>query len=332
VKRILILGVAALVLAVLAPSIGTQGVSGLAVAQAQTPTDPADPADPAYRWPALIDEALEEASERGIEVLVEVTRAPRWANGGRPTNWAPRRPAAFAAFAEAASRRYPGVSHWLIWGEPSRHENFRPLRRVVFGRRVPPRARRGPRLYARILDGAYGRLKAVDRSDLVIGGNTFTTGDAPPRSFVKLLRLPNGRPPRMDLYGHNPFTARQPALKLPALNHGWVDFGTLDTLVRAIDRNLGRRPGGGRLRLFLGEWTLPTDHANREFNFWVTRKLQARWLAQALRVTRRWKRIYSLAWLELYDEPPNSNGDEVNRGLLDHRGNKKPSYAAFKKG
>ena len=45
-KRILILGVAALVLAVLAPSIGTQGVSGLAVAQAQTPTDPADPRRP----------------------------------------------------------------------------------------------------------------------------------------------------------------------------------------------------------------------------------------------------------------------------------------------
>jgi hypothetical protein len=47
VKRTLILGVAALVLAVLAPSIGTQGVFGTAVAQAGTSvTDPAAPVDP----------------------------------------------------------------------------------------------------------------------------------------------------------------------------------------------------------------------------------------------------------------------------------------------
>jgi hypothetical protein len=51
------------------------------------------------------------------------------------------------------------------------------------------------------------------------------------------------------------------------------------------------------IRLFLAEFTLPTDHANHEFNFWVTRKVQANWLAAALRITRRWSRIYALGWI-----------------------------------
>ena len=46
VKRILLLGLAALAVAVFAPSLGTQSVTGTSVAQAQEAQDPADPADP----------------------------------------------------------------------------------------------------------------------------------------------------------------------------------------------------------------------------------------------------------------------------------------------
>jgi hypothetical protein len=290
------------------------------------PANPRDPTDPVYTWPAEVDDAIAEGEKHGIRVMLTITGAPRWANGGRKWNWAPRRPGDFADFAEAASKRYPGVRYWLVWGEPSRRANFRPIKRVGLGQRITRAQRKAPRLYARILDAAYGRLKAVNRQDLIVGGNTFTTGEVPPMIWVKLLRLPSGRPPRMDLYGHNPFTLRRPVLSQPASNHGWVDFGSLDTFARAIDRNLGHK------RLFLSEWTLPTDHENHEFNFWVTRKVQARWLSIALGVTRRWRRIYSLGWLSLYDETPNRRGDQVNRGLLDYKGNKKPSYRAFKRG
>ena len=47
VKRILTMGLAVLALALVAPAIGINLVSGSGVAQAQTePADPADPADP----------------------------------------------------------------------------------------------------------------------------------------------------------------------------------------------------------------------------------------------------------------------------------------------
>jgi hypothetical protein len=44
------------------------------------------------------------------------------------------------------------------------------------------------------------------------------------------------------------------------------------------------------------------------------------------------KRIYTLAWYSLYDDPPMANGMEVNRGLLRRSGKKKPAYTAFRRG
>src|SRR5215210_5730344 len=83
------------------------------------PRHPRDPADPAYRWPAEIDRAVSEGRKYGIAVSLAVYRTPAWANGGRPNNWAPRRPGDLADFMMAASRRYPGVRHWMVWIEPT---------------------------------------------------------------------------------------------------------------------------------------------------------------------------------------------------------------------
>jgi hypothetical protein len=290
------------------------------------PRRPSDPTDPAYHWSEEIDFAIREGRRHRIRVALTLTQAPRWADGGRSSEWAPRRAKDFAAFARAAARRYPRVRLWQIWGEPSRQHNFKPLPRFEAT---------GPRRYARILDATYASLKQESGRNLVIGGNTFTTGDVSPRQFIRSMRLPSGRPPRIDLYGHNPFTLRQPALRKGPLGHGFADFSDLDTLARWIDRDLGR-PRGGPIKLFLSEFTIPTDHANHEFNFWVTRKVQARWLEAALRITHRWRRIYALGWIALYDESPRgpggTPGDEVNRGLLTHEGERKPAYRAYKQG
>jgi hypothetical protein len=82
----------------------------------------------------------------------------------------------------------------------------------------------------------------------------------------------------------------------------------------------------------LSELFWPTDHPNHEFDFWVARWKAASWLTEALQITRRWSRIYTLGWYALYDDPPNAAGDEVNRGLLTYRGKKKPAYRAYKRG
>ena len=296
------------------------------------PARPRNPADPAYRWPADLDYALREARRYGMKVSLLLIWSPSWANGGRDQRWAPTRPKDFADFAAAASRRYPGVKYWMVWSEPSKAGNFQPLAEATTPRRrFTPAQRRGPRIYARMLDSAYAALKRVGRRDLVIGGNTFTTGTINTLNFIRAMRLPGGRRPRLDLYGHNPFTIRRPDLREDPFRRGYADFSDLDTLAGWVDRYV-RRPGSPRPELFLSEFTLPTDHPNHEFNFYVTREIQASWLARALRIARNWKRIHTLGWLSLYDDPPRPGGDEVNRGLLEQGGARKPSYRAYRKG
>jgi hypothetical protein len=296
------------------------------------PRRPRDPSDAAYRWPAKLNDAVREARRHRMRIAIVLHGAPRWASRRSDPRWAPRRPRDFADFAFAASRRYPGVRLWLIWAEPTRRINFQPLIHERRSRPLTLRMQRGPRLYSRILDASYASLKRRNRRNLVIGGNSFTTGDVSPLNWIRNLRLPNGRPPRMDMYGHNPFSARRPFLDRPPVGYGFADFSDLDLLAAWVDRHLGRPRGVRAMKLFLSELFWPTDHPNHEFNFWVTRRTAASWLGTALRVTRRWSRIYTLGWFSLYDDPPNGRGDDVHRGLLTHRGRKKPAYYAFKRG
>jgi hypothetical protein len=228
-------------------------------------------------------------------------------------------------------RRYPTVRYWMIWGEPSKASRFMPLVKAM-GRTLRPRQMRGPQLYARMLDRAYGALKHEARNDLVIGGNTWTGGEVVPLNFLRAMKLPNGRRPRMDLYGHNPFTLREPNLANGPLGYGMADFSELDALTRWLDRYGYRNPRGRRLRVFISEFVLPTDHVSLDFSFWLSRDTQAKWLKRALAITRRFHRIYTLGYLGLYDDPPRGDGLQVNRGLIDQTGRKKPAYRVFKRG
>lgn len=294
------------------------------------PANPRDPDDRAYRWPTEVDEAVRQARRFGYRVSLLVSGAPRWANGGRDHRWAPRDPRHYADFLEAAAKRWPSVDHWMIWGEPTKPENFQPLARDR-GKPLRTTAQlRGPRIYARLLDAAYVRLHSIDSSNRVIGGNSFTTGTVRPLHWIRALSkaMPGGKAPRMDLYGHNPFSLRRPVLSQRPLGRGYADFGDLDTLVRTLDRYI--RPRGRKLRLFLSEYTLPTDHANHEFNFFLTPLKQAQWLTDAYRTARTYDRIYSLGYLSLFDDAPRTEGDEVMRGLLRLNFLPKPAYQAYK--
>jgi len=220
----------------------------------------------------------------------------------------------------------------MIWSEPTKAQNFQPLS-LSGNRRLRGAALRGPRLYARMLDRAYVALKRVSRRNLVIGGNTFTVGTVSPLRFMQALRLPNGKPPRMDLFGHNPFSARVPKLSQPPLGRGYADLSDLDTLIKWLDRNLRRSsPHQRRLPLFLSEVSMPTGHQNHESNFWLSEATHAAWLRRALRITRRMSRIYTFGYLGLDDDALRPAGDQVERGLIERSGRRKPGFNVFKRG
>lgn len=292
---------------------------------ARRPRHARDPRDPAYSWPVGLTRTVAEAKRYHIQVALQIIGAPAWANGGKPWNWAPNSPRDYSDFAIAAARRYPSVHLWMIWGEPSRAHNFEPLTPAPRFAKLNAPQRLAPHLYAAILDAAYGALKRVSRSNLVIGGMTYTTGDLSPQQWIENLRLPNGRAPRLDMYGHNPFSYRAPNLSNPTAGEQNIDFSDLGRLARLVDRRLGR-PDNPRPRLFISEWTVPTS-IDQEFNFYVDPLVQARWITDGLQIGGQLPSIYAIGWIHLYDEPPVSYG-----GLIETDGAKKPGYFAWKAG
>ncbi|MGI8428711.1 MAG: hypothetical protein ACR2OB_05270 [Solirubrobacteraceae bacterium] len=290
------------------------------------PRNPRNPNDPAYHWPADIGYALAQAAHYHMRVLLLAIGTPPWANGGRPFNWAPDRAGQFADFLTAAARRYRAVHLWMVWGEPSRGPNFEPLTPVPPGQRTLSATQAtAPHRYAQLLDASYAALKHQSARNLVIGGNTYTTGDISTRQWIENLRLPGGRRPRMDLYGHNPFSFRAPNLANPPSPNGEVDFSDLARLSRLVNRTLA--PPHHSIKLFLSEWTIPTG-PDSEFNFHATRAVQAQWITDAWRIVRHSSFIYALGWIHLFDDAP---GGSMG-GLLDHQGNPKPGFFAFKAG
>jgi hypothetical protein len=185
-----------------------------------------------------------------------------------------------------------------------------------------------------MLEKSFEALKAVRRRNVVIGGNSFSTGEIGPLNWIRYMRLPNGKRPRMDLYGHNPFTLRRPDLRQSLMDpaRGRADFSDLDAIRRLLTRGGYRDSRGKPLRIFISEWTLATDKPNNAFNFYVTRELQARWLGRALRIVRRHHWLYSLGWFQLYDQAPTPDGLEANWGLLDLQGRPKPAFDVFRDG
>ena len=294
------------------------------------PRDARDPRDPAYVWPPNADFAIREAKARGMKVLLMLIQAPTWANSGRDPEYAPDRPSDFAAFARAAARRYPSVRHWMIWGEPSRSNNFKPLVQQPQNTKITAAQKRAPQRYSRLLDAAYGQLKAQRRSNLVIGGNTYVTGEVRPYAWMRAMKLRDGRPPRMDMYGHNPFSSRNPSLANPPSPDDQVDLSDVARFDKAIQRALGK-PRRKTIKLFLSEFTIATAR-DREFNFFVSLATQAKWITNGFKVARKVKNVTGLGWVHLYDEPPDPPREVVNGGLITHDGTRKPGYRAFKRG
>ena len=82
-----------------------------------------------------------------------------------------------------------------------------------------------PRLYARILDAAYGALKGVSRRNLVIGGDTFTTGDIKTGQWMMLAWSDTNPPPS---YAHAWYRIVGAEEDVEAVNdyfyeRGWTD-------------------------------------------------------------------------------------------------------------
>lgn len=148
-----------------------------------------------------------------------------------------------------------------------------------------------------------------------------------PPDFIRWLKLRNGRPLRMDMWGHNPFEARFPRLRDDPLGR-YRGFNDIDTLHKEIKQ--AYRAGHRKVpRLWLSEWTIVSDRPLSLFSgFFVSKREQAVRIKAAYRIASRTPYVAGLGWFTLMDQA--AEDGNAGWGLLKANGAKKHSFNAFK--
>jgi hypothetical protein len=248
---------------------------------AKRPTQTTSDLDPAYNW-AAPDVLLQGLRARGIGAVVTLVGSPRWANGGRASNWAPKSTSSFANFAYAAATRYPWVRRWVIWNEPNKYWQLRPT---------------SPATYTKfLLNPAYAALKRANRANLVGGGVTAPRGGSGSVSPVDWIRGMDRAHARLDAYAHHPY----PVSRLETPTSGGckqcenITMADLDRLLSNVKRAFGAK------RIWLTEYGYQTNPPDRFFG--VSQKTQARYLSEAALRAYRAPRVDMLIHFLVRDE------------------------------
>src|SRR5581483_10056951 len=125
------------------------------------------------------------------EPVLTLLGTPRWANGGRSSNWAPATGATFAAFAAATAKHYPYVRRFLVWNEPNQRRFLRPTSAAVY--------------VTKLLNPAYYAIHRAHPGALVAGGVTApraSYGGVSPIAFIAGMKAAGAH---LDAYAHHPY-------------------------------------------------------------------------------------------------------------------------------
>jgi hypothetical protein len=253
-----------------------------------------------------VDAVLEGLSNHGIAPVVTLYGAPRWANGGRAPNWAPKSGSTFAAFAAAAANRYPWVKLWLVWNEPNQRRWLRPTT---------------PETYVtKLLNPVYVAIHKATPDAKVGGGVTApraSTGGVSPVAWIRGMGAANAR---LDAYAHNPYPLKPFETPLTGgCGHcETITMATLERLQREVSRAFGPLK-----RIWLTEYGYQTSPPDRALG--VSKTLQARYVSEAAYRAFAARNVDMLIQYLYQDEP------EIGRwqsGYIAAGGSVKLSYRA----
>jgi hypothetical protein len=269
--------------------------------------DQLEPRRGVFRWQSA-DGILRGLQVHGIQPVVTIYGAPRWANGGHAPNFAPRSAATFAAFARAAARRYPFVRYWTVWNEPNQRASLRPA---------------SPAVYVRtLLNPAYVAIHGVLGSRAkVAGGMTAprgNTGGVAPLKWVAGMRAAHAR---LDAYAHHPYPTH-PSAESPSAGAcrscGDITLANLPRLIAAVGKAFGAKP------IWLTEYGYQSNPPDRLLG--VPLATQARYVAEAAQRAHALPRVQMLIHFLVRDEPDVARWQS---GLFDAHGAAKPALRAF---
>jgi hypothetical protein len=295
---------------------------------------PEDPNDPSYRWDNS-DEAVVQAVRAGLTPVLQVNDAPEWAQrcttpATLPSAICDPDPAALAAFATAAARRYSGhfaglprVQYWQGLNEPNLSLFFFPQFNTE-GKAL------SPDLYRALINAFYSAVKSVDSSNLVLSAGLGPIAVPPwtmgPMRFARLLLCMTGtRNPHpvsgdcgggvhFDIFAIQPYTTGSPTHEGQVNDVELGDLPKLQTLLRAADR-AGRIKGQfRRTPLWVTEFSWdsqPPDPGG------LPMAIETRWTAEAL--YRAWSAgVSNFFWYSLRDgvrDPGSAFSETLESGL-----------------
>jgi hypothetical protein len=287
------------------------------------PANAADGSDPAYQLQDL-DDLVQKAGLYGMRVLLDITSTPKWANGGKTPNYAPKKLSDLTTFARMIATRYSGrpgskgsVSMYAVWNEPNLQQFLRPQ---FVGKKIV-----GPAIYAKLYKAAYAGIKAGNPTAKVAIGETSAQGrDKPsgtssqtvaPGTFAKLLAQQKGL--RFDAWAHHPYPTALNAKPLEKVKYPNVTLSQLPTFEKALKKAFHRT-----VPIWITEYGHETKPGEPRG---VTTAQQAAYAKQALTFARNDQDVQMFVWFTFRD----SSGNPWQSGLELESGARKPAYAAF---
>jgi cellulase (glycosyl hydrolase family 5) len=279
------------------------------------PARPSNPFDRAYRF-ADLDEFVRNAATRGIAVMLTIWGTPRWANGGKSANVAPRRNADLTSFARAVAGRYDGTHRGIpavLFLTPQYDKKGKPV---------------SPRIYARLYRAAYAGIKAGNPKALVGIGETAPRGRSTrlgkagtqetlaPQTFARLLAATRPKV-RFDAWSHHPYSTlgsgpnervRYPNANLPML----------PIFEQHLDSWFNRES----TPIWVTEYGFQTKPGERKG---VAPARQAAYLRTAVAMARRMPFVKMFVWFIFRDDPTTG----WQSGVLYRNGREKPAADVF---
>jgi hypothetical protein len=292
--------------------------------------DPTNPGDPHYNW-AYLDSGVTEAAQHGLNPLLLVDGAPKWAQRctspiGQTTELCDPDPAALAAFATAAARRYSGtfnglprVQYWEGLNEPNYTGFFFPQFNTEF-------KALSPWLYRALINSFYDAVNAVDPSNVVIGGGLGPTEKkgvniGPMRFTRELLCMKGQTNPkpikgceggvRLDAIDVHSYTTGGPTHEGRPNDVQMGDLAKMQTLLKAADKAGHVQGQFKRTQLWITEFSW--DSAPPDPNG-LPMKILTQWTAEALH--EAWANgVTHFFWYLLRDQPMTGEESVVQSGL-----------------
>ena len=304
------------------------------------PAKPGDHTDPAYQW-ASLDELVQNASARNLEVVMTILGTPPWANRGLSHAFAPRKANMFKQFTKALATRYSGkagfpeVKYYTIGNE------FNTARFLMPQFKNRGKKSVAPAIYVNkfILPGKRGLRAGNRRAEIGIGvtsprgrkkNRAKGAGQHFPAEFMRGVGKACKNRCNDMAFAHHPYT-NQATKKGPNAKFKYpaVAFNNLNRFRKDLKRWFGLKKGP---RIWITEYGFFSNPPNTSKNG-VPVARHATFLRQAVKKAKKLGYVDMFIWFIMLDDAgaPNPVVWEASGGVYDRDNNPKPAYAAYQK-